>query len=246
MLRPQKAAVFAGIGLSALQLPNMDDVHWITRAFLSTSMALGMLSVTCATCLLQNIIMCSTPLEVRLWLSTGRAQDELRSRYKGQEDIACLPLESSVSAAMMCELPAQLLWYAVILFFTGFAVYLLSCWVHHVEEDLVRHTSTRDVFIFLMTTAGFFGLKVVYGVAMRSLDAVSRDTRFKHGALRYGVCCEEEENLNLLKIELRKWGWIDRGETENSVIDDKVGQISQQWKERLTDIQAVKFAGESP
>ena len=67
-----QGAIFASIGLSALQLPNMNAVHWSARACFSSSMVLGLASVFTATRQHQTVGMLNSPLDIRLWLSRGR------------------------------------------------------------------------------------------------------------------------------------------------------------------------------
>lgn len=76
-----QGAIFASIGLAALQLPNMNAVHWSAQACFSSSMVLGVYSVFTATRQHQAVGMLNSPLDVRLWLSRG--SPTLSRRYRG-------------------------------------------------------------------------------------------------------------------------------------------------------------------
>lgn len=65
-------AIFANIGLSALQLKDMYTVHWSARALCIVSMILGVLSTTMATSQQYVLAMLNSPTLIRLWLSRGR------------------------------------------------------------------------------------------------------------------------------------------------------------------------------
>lgn len=65
-------AIFANIGLSALQLKDMYTVHWSARALCIVSMILGVLSTTMATSQQYELAMLNNPTLIRLWLSRGR------------------------------------------------------------------------------------------------------------------------------------------------------------------------------
>ncbi|KEF51054.1 uncharacterized protein A1O9_12904 [Exophiala aquamarina CBS 119918] len=65
------SAIFASIGLTSLQLPDVNATHWTARAFLITSMTLGILSTVYATSQQAEIAMLIEPLDLRVWLSRG-------------------------------------------------------------------------------------------------------------------------------------------------------------------------------
>ena len=157
----------------------------------------------CATTLQRNIIMCNNALEIRFWLSNGRPQDALRARYKNCEPFNNFPLESSVSATMMCELPAQLLELAVILFFTRFGIYLQFCWVNHVNTK--ARYDPRNVFIFFVVAVGLLVFQMVNGREMRDVDQIKRDKNYKgQGNHTFHLHPEEDKRLKKLRVKLCK------------------------------------------
>ncbi|KIW53446.1 hypothetical protein PV05_09020 [Exophiala xenobiotica] len=125
-------AIFASVGLTALQLPNMDSTHWSSRALLSCSMILGVLSVVSAASQQQHIAVLNKAFDIRMWLSRGKT--ELDKRHY-RRPFSHLPLESSVAAMNLLYMPKVLLNLAVLLYTIGFGIYLLYSWIYHAERD---------------------------------------------------------------------------------------------------------------
>ncbi|KAJ9619127.1 hypothetical protein H2204_012774 [Knufia peltigerae] len=146
-----KGAIFASVGLTALQLPDMDSTHWSARALLSCSMMLGVLSVVRAASLQQHISVLNKAFDIRLWLSRGKAETE-KTHYRPPFHL--LPLESSVAALKQFSMPKVLLNLAVLLYTIGFGIYLLFAWVYHVDTDGGRN-DFRNIFISFVATVGF-------------------------------------------------------------------------------------------
>lgn len=67
-----QGTIFATLGLTALQIPDMDEAFWTARACCVASMVLGVLSVITATRQHFDVVMLESPLSVRLWLSRGQ------------------------------------------------------------------------------------------------------------------------------------------------------------------------------
>jgi hypothetical protein len=154
-------AIFASVGLGSLSLPNIDDTHWTARALLSCSMALGILSVIYATSQQQTVAMLNNPLEIRLYLSSGRLD---RNNHPYAMPYRLLPLESSVATVKQFGLPSLLLKLAVLLYLVGFGIYILFAWLNNVER---KGTDHRNVFICFVVTLGVItinqSLLTVYG-----------------------------------------------------------------------------------
>lgn len=163
-------AIFASIGLSALQLPNMDDIHWTVRALFSTSMVFGILSVTSATSLNQQVGRLNSALDIRLWLSRGKG------RMKHCEPYSLMPLESSISALKISEIPNLLLNLAVVLFLIGFGLYLLFSWLNHIEQSGIAY---RNVFIVFVIAVVVSCLYYFTWVVVRILEAQKRSEEFE-------------------------------------------------------------------
>ncbi|KIW24117.1 uncharacterized protein PV07_09849 [Cladophialophora immunda] len=150
-------AIFASVGLTALQLPNMDSTHWSARALLTCSMILGVLSVVFAASQQSDIGMLNKPLDIRLFLSRGKVELEKRHYRK---PFILLPLESSVAALKQFDLPKVVLNMAVLLYIIGLGIYLLYSWLYHVEPDGGRN-DFRNIFIAFAATVGVVYLYVI-------------------------------------------------------------------------------------
>jgi hypothetical protein len=147
----------------------MDDVHWSVRACCSVSMVFGILSVTSATSLNRKVGRLNSALEVRLWFSRGK------KTVKNCEPYSLMPLESSISALKISEIPNLLLELAALLFITGFGLYFLFSWLNHVEQSGVAY---RNVFIVFVITVGVSCAYYVIWDVLRDLEAQKRSAAF--------------------------------------------------------------------
>lgn len=140
------AAIFASIGLTALQLENMPDTHWSANALVTVSMALGVLSVSAATTLQNSVTKLSNHREIRLWLSKGSP-----SYVDYGQAYQTLFLESSAATIKLSESPMLLLNLAVVAYLLGFGLYLLYGWLNAVTEPA---TNFRNIFVFYVAVIG--------------------------------------------------------------------------------------------
>lgn len=119
--------MFATFGLSTVSLDIMDELHWMIRALLSSSMLLGIFAVYFATSLLQTIALLNNIFYFRLWLSKG-----LPSKKKLKEDpydtYCSLPLDASPATLWLLAVPQRLLNLSILLYLFGFGLYLFLCW----------------------------------------------------------------------------------------------------------------------
>ncbi len=147
-------AIFATLGLQALQLPELNATHWTARACFISSMVLGILSVTTATSQQHAIGMLNNPLAIRLWLSRGQAE---AGRYLDTEidhqPFNIVPLESSIAAIKLTSLPRRQLQVAVFIFIVGFVLFCLLSWLENVTD---QPSDYRNIFIVTLATAVAF------------------------------------------------------------------------------------------
>jgi hypothetical protein len=147
----------------------MDTTHWTARAFLSSSMVLGIVSVIVSTSLQQEVGRLNNPLVIRLWLSRGKMELE---KHSYEPLYRLLPLESSVSALKLSEIPGTLLRFAVLLFLAGFGLYLLFSWLNYVE---VGGTDHRNIFLVFAIVLSLFCCNYAFWSVSRVLDAQKRE-----------------------------------------------------------------------
>ena len=149
-------AIFATLGLQALQLPDLNATHWTARACLIASMVLGILSVTTATSQQHAVGMLNNPLAIRLWLSRGQPEAE---RYLDTEldhqPFNIIPLESSIAAIKLTSLPRRQLQVAVFLFIVGFVLFCLFSWLEGITD---QPSDYRNIFIVTLATALAFSI----------------------------------------------------------------------------------------
>lgn len=157
------SAIFASIGLTALQLESMPDSHWSASALVTASMTLGILSVCASTTLQNSVTDLSNDCEVRLWLSQGLGHwPKYSSTPYGN-----FLLESSAATVALAESPILLLNLSVIAYFLGFGIYLLYCWKLAVADSPVKW---RNEFIFFVTVIGSTIAYIAYLWAGKIID----------------------------------------------------------------------------
>jgi len=125
-------------------------------------MALGVLSLSCATSLNRQVTRLQTPLQIRLWLSRGISKRHYPPPFN------MFPLESSISALQISEVPGTLLNLSIMIYLIGFGLYLLYSWLNNIPDGA---TDNRNVFIFFVVTVGLFATYYQCFSIARILDA---------------------------------------------------------------------------
>lgn len=207
------AAIFASIGLTALQLESMPDSHWSASALVTASMTLGILSVCAATTLQNSVTDLSNDCEVRLWLSQGLGNWQ---SYYGTLYGNFL-LESSASTVALAELPVLLLNLSVITYFLGFGIYLLYCWKWAIGDSPIKW---RNEFIFYVIVIGSTILYIAYLWAGKILDKDRVNIQFN---LRQSL----DTGATDKKLELLK-KWTEIVEVLTTSQDEEVKQAARQ------------------
>ena len=131
-------------------------------------MILGVLSVIKAASLHQQVGMLTSTLAVRLWLSRGKAEPywpgkkpkvddttgatpavegQTKQKLRFCSEFDELPLESSISALKVIEMPQRLLSVALIFFIVGFLLYTLLLSIENVSS---KPADSRNLFIALV------------------------------------------------------------------------------------------------
>jgi hypothetical protein len=135
-------------------------------------MVLGIVSVVVSTSLQQEVGRLNNPLDIRLWLSRGKVELE---KHPYDPPYRLLPLESTISALKISEIPGTLLRLAVILFLAGFGLYLLFSWLNRVEASAPDH---RNIFVVFVIVLGLFCCYYAFWSISRVLDAQKREEEF--------------------------------------------------------------------
>jgi hypothetical protein len=147
-------AIFATLGLQAMQLPGLNATHWTARACFMASMVLGILSVTASTSQQHAVGMLNNALAIRLWLSRGQSES---GRYLDTEldhqPFNIIPLESSIAAIKLTSLPRRQLQVAVFLFIVGILLFCILSWLEEVTD---KPSDYRNLFIVTLATAIVF------------------------------------------------------------------------------------------
>jgi hypothetical protein len=161
---------------------------------MSSSMALGVLSLSCATSLYRQVSRLQTSLQIRLWLSCGA------SRHKYPPPFNMFPLESSISALQISEVPGTLLNLSVMIYLIGFGLYLLYSWLNGIQDGA---TDNRNVFIFFVVTVGLFTAYYQCFSIARILDASRTKDDFDLIPSKDFVKPKRRKNLELMLSALQ-------------------------------------------
>ena len=209
----EQGAIFASIGITSLQVPSIDQTHWVVKALLTSSMALGILSSISATSLQRHITYLNDPTAIRLWLSRG-ALDRTYDRRGRPSLFSQLPLESSVSALQVCDRPSILLGLAFALFIIGFGLYLLFLWLYEIDR---RGADSRKVFIFFTCVVCAAVFQKFYVSIDRALEKGLMDRQFN---LRPPDTFDKSSEIRDLERKLTQLQSVQRSRQDTSRMED--------------------------
>jgi hypothetical protein len=161
-----------------------------------SSITLGVVSVAEATSLQQKIGALSNHIDVRLWLSRGRANIQ---RYSLKESLKIFPLESSVASVEAVRVPRMFVFFAGWVFAVGMGIYLGSRWQTEVDLDLrQKHQNVFITFVVLI------GLLLTHDISLSILEAHDQDKRIRDFALEDSMGVSKSEALQKLEEVLEE------------------------------------------
>ncbi|KAI1478252.1 hypothetical protein F4774DRAFT_386384 [Daldinia eschscholtzii] len=151
-------SVLAAVDITALTLGGLPDINWTVRAIFIISLATSVLSVVFGSRLQRRLYTIGSPLDLRLWLSDGNvsweayqnahwpngarganfdttgnpAQAEGAEEHEGPDtgnhDDVYDPLESSIHAIRILQLPVELFAISCITFVVALILYTILMW----------------------------------------------------------------------------------------------------------------------
>jgi ABC-type multidrug transport system fused ATPase/permease subunit len=133
----------AQAGLTALQLPAIEETHFIARGTFVMSLMLSYLSVFFSGLQQSSFGRAAEPTDLRLWLSSGVRWDEKKKKAE---------LESSMVAHMILQAPFEIVVMSITLFVIGFGVYLGSAWAAGVKMDTGSQGNRAVLIAFIIPT----------------------------------------------------------------------------------------------
>lgn len=150
LTRSIQAALVAGVGVTALQLPGLEDTSYLSRACFCITLVIALLA-TFFTCLQQRTYgFIEDPGAIRAWLANG-------VRYLNVEGEEAM--QSSTVSHQLLQTPFELLCISITTFLFGFAVYLGSAFTQNIKLGLEQSIGNRGVLIaFCVATAFVLGL----------------------------------------------------------------------------------------
>lgn len=195
-------AIIAQIALTALSLPNLDDMHWTARASFVIGLVAGSLAVFCYCVLQSKMSSLHNAYAVRRWLT--RPQETWKDLRRNQseemegvpglndekfdpKDLAAmaqrlsefkemlneLAFRPSLSAALILTAPSQLLNVALGALLTGFGIYFGLVYSARLPA-IEDHLSALAVLTVYVVTAAS-GLIFFYLPVLFKLVATTRD-----------------------------------------------------------------------
>lgn len=143
-----QTALVAGIAVTALQLPSIDEVSYLARGLFSIALVISLLA-TFFTCLQQRTYgFVEEPGAIRAWLSNGVRYTD----YDGRD-----VFQSSAVSHNLLQAPFEFLCISITSFLVGFAVYLGSAWRQNLGLGLASEQAIGPlgVLIAFIVGAGF-------------------------------------------------------------------------------------------
>ncbi|KAF2258120.1 hypothetical protein CC78DRAFT_146173 [Lojkania enalia] len=157
-------ALVAQAGLTALQLPSLEDVHYIARGAFIMSIILSLMAVFFSGLQQSSFGRASDPREQRLWLSSSVRWNEAKMKAE---------LRSSIVAHMILQAPFEIVVMSITLFVVGFGVYLGSSWKAGLKLNEGDQGNRAVLIAYIIPTA--FTL-LMYGHMMGLKDRELRKT----------------------------------------------------------------------
>jgi hypothetical protein len=187
-------AIVAQVAITALALPSLNRVHWISNAAFVVSLVFACLSVFFSTTMARNLSSLDTPNEVRDWLSKPApkiarldfnrtirprlviahlASDDERNSL--QSDVTKFLednkwKETSFYSCAMLSAPSILLSLSLALFLTALGIYLGTVWDSSLDPVAGDVASRAVMICYLVSTTS--GIAIFFGPSNRK-DAES-------------------------------------------------------------------------
>jgi hypothetical protein len=142
-----QGALVAGAAITMMQLPGMEEVTYVARAFFMVALVMALLSAF-FTCMQQRTYgFVEEPAAIRAWLTNGVRY----VNYEGKE-----VYQSSMISHQLLQAPFELLCISFSTFIGGIGIYLGSALTQHLKlgsED--EKIGNRAVLIAFMITTAF-------------------------------------------------------------------------------------------
>lgn len=148
----------AQAGLTALQLPALDETHFIARGAFIMSLMLAFCSVFFSGLQQSSFGRAAEPKQLRQWLSS-----DVRWNKKTQQS----KLQSFMVAHMILQAPFEIVVMSIMLFIVAFGTCLGSSWAHELQLSSGPDGNRAILIAFIIPTV--FAL-VMYGHMMGLKD----------------------------------------------------------------------------
>ncbi|OCL09517.1 hypothetical protein AOQ84DRAFT_388114 [Glonium stellatum] len=136
-------ALVAQAGLSALQLPQLEKVHYVARGVFIMSLVMSLLAVFFAGHQQSSFGRATETAAVRAWLSSGTRYDE---------SLGKTVLRSSMVSHMILHAPFEVVTMSIVLFVVGLGVYLGSGWTGNLDLNTGGNGNRAVLIAFIVPT----------------------------------------------------------------------------------------------
>ncbi|KAF2732646.1 hypothetical protein EJ04DRAFT_440636 [Polyplosphaeria fusca] len=158
-------ALVASAGVTALQLPGLEDCHFVARGTFVMSLLLSLLSVFFSGLQQSSFGRASEPNDIRKWLTSDTQWDPATMRTRRQ---------SSMVAHMILQSPFEVVVMSITLYIVGMGTYLGSSWKHDLQLSTGSEGNRAVLLAFIIPTV--FVL-LMYGHMMGLKDREMVKTR---------------------------------------------------------------------
>ena len=149
-----QGALLSQATISALSLPQLQEVSWYARMLFTMSLMTSLLAVY-FTCVQQRVLTSvRSPLEVRIWLTNGIRYEDADGRTVFQ---------SSAAAHQLLQLPYELIGVSITLFIAAFGTYLGSAFTlgTAINADGTGNSAVLAAFLaVVLASCSAFGVVV--------------------------------------------------------------------------------------
>lgn len=230
----RKGTILAQIAITALQLDNVEKVHWTSQACFTVSLVSSIISVYYATKQHKMLGRCLHADDIKKWIlgpqhlstsrgrGTGTDQDQDWTTYDVQ-----LP---SVAAVLTISAPVALLSVAVYAFLIGLGIYQGFVW-HYGLGDSSQEGNLAVFIVFILSLSACHSLYMLSTMVASGQVNDSEIRPYLEKALHRAVPARSPVHIQL--------GEMDRAPTYSSAIGPSVPDMKSRGLDDGTQLQAA-------
>lgn len=200
------------MNIGAFALDGISDINWTARAFFAISLMTSVLSVIFGMRLQRRLYQLGDLLRFRQWLSDGEVYGS-REREQGDEsnlnsaEATSYPLQSSIHAVRVLQLPVELLTISAITFVVGLILYTALMWKQSSDPGSLDYRNIMIcLLLVLVALVSYYerntGMKSIEDKAMHLLFLEKKDKQKEGEACQVPVIVSLRRRVKAWPIPL--------------------------------------------